>query len=358
MRIREATLADNSDLTAFVANSPLSAGTHFVLDRSPDFFRLLQLRGNSRTFIAESKHHGIAGIVTALWHDVRDEKRDVVRLGEIVDLRVAPWARGGGTTARLLHAAKDALIEAVVSWVVFLIGDRNTDAKHLISGRAGLPKFEPLTRFASIHYIAWRPPRRKHVGHAARAARPDEIDILNDLHDEMNITRRFVPQAAFDPADLSADQLSWIIPGANGKAAGGLVVWDGYEVRRVRIIRYQKRDTPLRICVSLASRLGLANRLPNRGEVLRIWASRFIGLREPNRGAIRSLVDLSLRAATDAGAHVVQLNLPETDPLLKLLPRYPRSIYWSTLYGRPVNGNDRSFKHTGSDVFHADVALV
>ena len=357
MKIREATLNDNSDLTEFVAHSPMSAGTHFVLDRAPDFFRLLQLRGDSRTFIAEAKHHGIAGIVTALWHDVRDREGNV-RLGEIVDLRVAPWARGGGTAARLLHAAKDALAEARVSWVVCLIGDRNTDAVRLVSGGAGLPNLESLTRFASIHYVAWRPPRRKNQGHAARAARPDERDILDDLRDEMNVTRRFVPHALLDPTDRSTDQTSWIIPGSNGTAAGALIVWDGHEVRRVRIVRYEREDTLLRIGVSLASRLGLANRLPNEGDVLRIWASRFIGLREPNRGAIRSLVDLSLRAATDAGAHVVQLNLPESDPLLRLLPRYPRSIYWSTLYGRPFIGNDRPFKRRGSDVFHADVALV
>lgn len=354
MKIREATLDDNLDLIEFLANSPISAGTHFILDRTPDFFRLLRLRGNSRTFIAETKHQGIAGIVTALWHDVRDGERNV-RLGEIVDLRVAPWARGGRTAARLLHATKDAFVEALVSWVVCLIGDRNTAASSLVSGGAGLPNFEPLTRFASIHYIAWRPPRRKNEGNAARPARPDETDVLDDLHDGMNVTRRFVPHARFDPA---MDHTSWIIPEAEGKAAGGLIVWDGHEVRRVRIIRYQREDVLLRICVSLASRLGLANRLPNEGEVLRIWASRFIGLREPNRGAIRSLIDLSLRTATDAGAHVVQLNFPVTDPLLRLLPRYPRSIYWSTLYGRPLNDNDRPFKHTGCDVFHADVALA
>src|SRR6185437_4977109 len=69
--VREATPEDGRALIDFLRMTPLSAGTEFVLDRSPDFSALLRLRGTSRTFLAVS-HERLAGTVTALWHDARD----------------------------------------------------------------------------------------------------------------------------------------------------------------------------------------------------------------------------------------------------------------------------------------------
>src|SRR6185437_8041075 len=112
--VREATPEDGRALIDFLRMTPLSAGTEFVLDRSPDFSALLRLRGTSRTFLAVS-HERLAGTVTALWHDARDG-RGRVRVGEVVDLRVAEWARGSRAVARLLGAARDAFAEAGVDW--------------------------------------------------------------------------------------------------------------------------------------------------------------------------------------------------------------------------------------------------
>ena len=112
----------------------------------------------------------------------------------------------------------------------------------------------------------------------------------------------------------------------------------------------------------LAQACGLANALPPPGDALRVWASRWLGVREGRLDAARALVRAALHAAVAKHIHVVQVNLPEDDPLLHALPPYPRSTYWSTLYGCPLEGGARAQPATSSRAghgpYHVDLALV
>lgn len=364
MRIREATAGDGPALIDFFRATPLDAGVEFVLDRSPDFYALLRLRGTARTFLAVAGER-LAGSVTALWHDARDGSGEV-RVGEIVDLRVAEWAHGSRAVALLLGATRDAFAEAGAQWAVCVIGERNRAAVPLTSGRIGLPALEPLARYASVHFVVCRAPSASARPPAGRltvweAGAGDGADVER-LVGEMAARRRFAPLEPFRWPEPTGTHRAWIARDGTGSPIGGLILWDGSAVRRIRVMRYRGLDRVLQLGTRLAQACGLANALPPPGDALRVWASRWLGVREGRLDAARALVRAALRAAVAKHIHVVQVNLPEDDPLLHALPPYPRSTYWSTLYGCPLEGGARAQPATSSRAghgpYHVDLALV
>lgn len=355
IRIREARADEGPLLADLFLRNPLRADTEFILDRSPDFFALLRARGAFRTFVAEAGGR-LVGTATALWRDGRDGAA-IVRVGEIADLRVVRAARGGRAAALLLSAVRDTLEAAGVAWVVCLIGEGNRNALGLVSGGAGLPALEPLGRHASVHYVVIRvriAPRPS--GITVRAVGPDDADALRAFLEATTHGERLAPLHQVAWPDPTAAHRAWIARGARGEALGALVVWDGNALRRIRIARYRLADLPLRLGVGVAAAVGAAVPLPHEGGVLRMWASRAMAVRDAQRGVAGELIRVALTDAAAAGINVVQINVPERDRLLGVLPMLPRSTYWSTLYGRCLKGSGPVAKP--AERFHADLALV
>jgi hypothetical protein len=361
MQIRTATNFDSPQLARFLLDNPMAVGTDFALDRTPDFNALLRLRGNFRTLCAYSGDH-LAGTVTALW-DERSDHGKSVRVGEIIDLRVAAPFRGGRTTSLLLRAAQRALEEAGVQWVFCLIGDQNQAARVLVRGRAGIPALQPLTRYVSVHYLALRvnflSPRR---GLRLRAAEDTSLadadaDAEAIAHGFAQIAegRRLATQSRPFWPDPTGRHRAWLVHAPGGGVVGGLVIWDGFDVRRFRVMRYSGLDRLMKLLTVPAARLGLAVALPEPGGALRLWASRAFWAESGRPDIVRAMVAAALDAAVKQGVHIVQLNLPQGDPLIDQLPSYPRSSYWSTLYGIRRDGGPVD---SASGPFHAELALV
>jgi hypothetical protein len=353
--LREATAADWPQIADFFLATPLQSGTSFVLDRRPDFGALPALRGQFRTFMVFQRQR-LVGTATALWHVARDGL-DSTTLGEIIDLRVAPCARGGRAVSQLLHAVHAVFLAERVDWIVCLIGKQNRAAIPMVVGRAGLPRLELLEDFASVHFIAGRIPRLLAArGVTVRAAKPSDASLLIGLCAESCATRRFAPSESLEWPHPTGRYRAWLAFDPDGTPCGALLLWDGEPVRRLRIARYSAADLPLRIAVGVAARLGIANPLPAPNEVFGLWASSAVAVRHDDGRTLHALLDAALAAAVAAGQNALQINLSARDPLLRRLPPYPRSTYWSSLYG--YQRDPGSIANHPSKRHHADLARV
>lgn len=356
MRIVEADASDGPRLCAFFLDNPVGVGTDFVLDRSPDFNALLRLRGRFRTFCA-CEGERLVGVATALW-DERKERDSTVLVGEFADLRVAATARGGRAARQLLAAVVRAFDEAGVEWMCAVIGDDNRAARSLVEGKAGLPRIAPLTPYVSVHIVALRTPLRRKGHVTIRTATEADTDVIGDAVRRLHGPLRLAPAVPFDWPDPTGRHRAWIAAGANGEPIGGLVVWDGDDVRRVRVVRYAGADRLLRLFTQVLSRLRLVASLPPPGGALSMWASRALWNDEGSPAVTRALIAESLRTAAASGVHVVQLNLPAGDALLGQLPAYPRSTFRSTLFGARRDGVTTDADGSDPSGFYADLSMV
>ena len=354
MIVREATAVDWPEVADFFLTTPLEAGTAFVLDRRPDFGALPGLRGEFRTFLVFQGKR-LAGTVTALWHAGRDGAHSI-KVGELIDFRVASWARGGRASIHLLRAVNAVFAAERVDWIVCLIGKQNQAAIPLVAKRAGLPRLAPLEDFASVHFMAWRvPPILGSAGIKVRVAEASDAALVIKLCGSALDSERFAPVEPIEWPDPSGRHRAWIAVDPDGSPCGVLLLWDGELARRIRIVRYRTADLPVRMIAGIAARCGLAVPLPPPGGVLGIWASRVVVIRRGGGDTLRALLGAALSAAAAAGRNVVQLNLHRNDPLLDELPPYPRSTYWSTLFGAPCRASPVPLKPF-TERHHADLA--
>jgi hypothetical protein len=353
--LREATAADWPQIADFFLATPVQSGTSFVLDRRPDFGALPALRGQFRTFMV-FRRQILVGTATALWHVARDGT-NTTTVGEVTDLRIAPCARGGRAVSHLLHAVYEVFLAQRVDWIVCLIGKNNLAAMPTVEGRVGLPRLEFLEDFASVHFIAGKIPRLLAAsGVTVRAAEASDAVLLRKLCAESCASKRFAPDEALEWPHPTGRYRAWLAFKPDGAPCGALVIWDGEPVRRLRILQYRAADLPLRVAVGLASRWKMVNSLPAPNEVLGLWASSVVAVPPDDSRTLRALVDAALAAAVSAGQNVLQLNLSAQDPLLRRLPPYPRSTYWSSLYGYARDAGP-IFRHPRTR-HHADLARV
>jgi hypothetical protein len=335
--VHEAAASDWPALAEFLLATPLEAGAAFVLDRRPDFGALPRLRGEFRSIVAR-RDGVITGMVTVLWHPALDGA-DMLLVGEIIDLRVAPWARHGSTTIRLLRAAHATLLEQRVDWITCLIGRQNQAAISLLGRRVGLPMLAPLDEVASVHFMAWRAPlARGNTRVQVRKACASDAPLLREFCAAAYASERLAPVEALAWPDPGERHRAWIAFDSCNRPSGALLLWDPEPVRRIRVLRYRSTDLPVRLLAGVLARFGRAAPLPAPGDVLGVWASRMVSIRHGGAATLRCLLDAALGAAAEAGRNVVQLNLHADDPLLRMLPPYPRATYWSTLYGAPCRG--------------------
>lgn len=354
MRIREAGPADGPMLVAFFRETPIAAGTTFAFDRGPDFFALLRAQGEHRTLMMHD-HGRLVGTATVLWHDARDRER-VVRVGEVRDLRLAPAHRGGRSAWRLLAAVHDVLRELAVDAVVSLVSDANRDAIPLASGRVGLLRLPPTTRYLSAHYLGWRAPQAWRAPWRVTPATDGDGEALMKLFEPERRALRFDSVDGPIWPDPSGRSRAWLARDRRDRPVGALLLWDGEAVRRIRVTHYAWREWPLRLLSHAAGLMGVMVPLPPPGGVLRTWASRGFAVESHDPRLVRALLGAALGAAARSGRHVVQLNLRASDPLIPLLPSWPRSLHHSTVYAGPLHADPRSPSPTG-DV-HADIALA
>ena len=356
MIVREATAEDWPAVYALFLEAPLSSGTTFVLDRRPDFGALPASRGRFRTLLAFEGPR-LAGTATALWRPGRDGAGSVT-VGELIDLRVAPWARGGRAALALLRAVHETFRAAQVEWVLCLIGRDNAATVPLVAQRAGLPRLEPLEDYASVHFIAARLPAwPTRSGIRVRPAGAADAALLEALEGDAHGDERFAPPEPLLWPDPTRQHRAWLAFGADGAACGGLVAWDSEPLRRLRILRYRAQDLPLRIAARVAAVLGIANPLPAPAAAFGLWATRTVEVRSAQRGTFRALVRAALGAAAAAGQSALQVNLRARDPLLGHLPALPRSVFRSTLYGGRCDGGPLPPAAAGAR-YYADIARV
>jgi hypothetical protein len=354
--VREATTSDWPAVTQFFLSTPLESGAVFILDRRPDFGALPTLRGAFRTFLAFEGDR-LAGTVTALCRHARVRDHPVI-VGEVIDFRVAAWARGGRAAFLLLRAARDAFDAYGVDWITCLIGDHNLTTLPLIARRAGFPALQVLARFASVHFISWRVPAfTERNGLTMRLATVEDAATVAELSAETLGQELLTPRESIGWPDPTGQHRAWIASAPDGTPSGMLLVWDGDSARRFRILRYRTADLPLRCGMRVGALAGIASSLPSPGGVLGMWASRVATIRRGGSVTLRALLRSALRDATAEGRSVVQLNLNALDPLLRELPKYPKSTFRSTLYGCCCRG-DAPAGSSQTTRYYADLARV
>ena len=145
MEIRQADEADNEGLLNLTRMTPMAGTISLRIDREPDFFALLRLRGKSKVFVAVRGRQIIGCVSVALRTAyVSGLPETVAYLG---DMKVHPDFSRRLVAGRLLKALEADMRLSKIDLGFCVAADGNHRVMPLFDGRLGMPRWIPVGRF-------------------------------------------------------------------------------------------------------------------------------------------------------------------------------------------------------------------
>jgi predicted N-acetyltransferase YhbS len=195
IEIREANEADNEGLLALTRATPMAGTIALRIDRDPDFFALLRMRGESIVYVAVRGREVIGCISAALRTAYISGVPEMVAY--VGDMKVHPRFSGSRIALRLIQALETYLRSAGIDLCFSVVADGNQRAMPLFEGRLGIPPWVRLGRFLVEGLVPspWKGGSKRYsLERAQSAALPAIVKLLDDFHR----SRQFAPRLAED----------------------------------------------------------------------------------------------------------------------------------------------------------------
>ena len=193
--IREADEADNEGLLSLTRITPMDGAISLRIDREPDFFALLRLRGKSKVFVAARGRQIIGCISVALRTAYISGVPETIAY--IGDMKVHPSFTGSRVAARLIKALEADMRVAGIDTGFCVAADGNHRVMPLLEGRLGMPRWVPLGRFL-VSGLVPSPFKRYTKRYLIGAAEPADLPAIATLLDRFHRSRQFAPQLQED----------------------------------------------------------------------------------------------------------------------------------------------------------------
>lgn len=338
-RIRLAAAEDNPGLLALTKATPMPGAIGLRIDRDPDFFRLLSLRGEGRVLVEESEGE-IRGCISISRRPVwaAGSRRTLWYVG---DLKVHPRHRKPGVGARLALAALEHLRDRGADLLTCVVAEGNHQALPFLEGRLELPAFRSLGRLR-VH-LTFSAPGSPSPRYRVLEARPADARELEALFSETMRQYELAPvlleeewrrAMALDP-DVCL--VLKVLKEGEIRAAGWLfdVAWAKRHVVTSLPLGISALAGPLRPL----GRLSPAFRIPRAGEAVSLLCLRHLAVKQGDQGALAALIREARRRAYRRDVPFLIYGVHQRDPLRSVFRRIPHLTMGSELFLASLRGD-------------------
>lgn len=329
--IREASVDDNEALLALTAATPMLGAVSLRIDRGPDFFGLLKLRGKAKVLVATHRGRVIGCISAAV--RLAFVGGTPQPIGYIGDVKVHPSFAGSRIVLRLISALREDPIRRDVDLFFAVIAGGNRHALSLMEGRLGTPRWRPIGSFR-VYELLPSPFLRRSWPYDIGEARSYEHESLANLVNDVNRAYQFGPVVAAPPLtdgalDVNKPFAKTLVARLAGRVVACAAIADMAHVKNNVIV-----DLPLSLRASLVAltplRLLLPRfRVPSIGRPLRMLYLRHPAHAEGHESALRLLIQRACYEAYRGSYSFAVLALHERDPLAVLVRGLPKFVFVS-----------------------------
>jgi predicted N-acetyltransferase YhbS len=354
VEIREANEADNQALLGLTRATPMEGTISLRIDRDPDFFALLRLRGAGRVFVA-ARGREVVGCISAALRSVYvgGVPETIAYVG---DMKVHPKFSGSRIALRLIQALETGLRFAGIDVCFSVMAEGNRRARPLFEGRLGIPRWTPLGRFL-VDELLPTPFHRRSEPYWIEIAQPADLPAIAALLDRFHRSRQFAPQL---PENEIAGTLA---------AGGTFVARDGKQVvatLTVSDMAPMKRNVLLNAPALLKGSLAVLRfataplpgfTVPAIGDTLRLLSVRHAACDNGHQAALAGLLHRARAEAFRRRFTCLAIGLHQSDPLRSLVRGIPKFTFTSLAFATSLGGAGRLQKLAEGIPFE-DYALV
>jgi len=343
IEIREADEADNEELLALTRMTPMAGAISLRIDREPDFFALLRLRGRSKVFVAARGRQIIGCISVALRSAyITGVSETIAYIG---DMKVHPSFSGSPVALRLIKTLQADMRLAGIDVGFCVAADGNHRVMPFFEGRLCTPRWISLGRFL-VNGLVPSPFKGSPKRYLIEAAQATDMPAIASLLDRFHRARQFAPQLQEEEIvqTFSANReepFPKTFVARDGQCiVATLTLCDTGPVKRNVLLN---APAPLKGALALL-RVAAAPfpgfQVPRMGQALRLLSARYAACEDGHLAALEALLVLAREEAFRYRFTFLMLGLHERDPLRSLVRGIPRftfsSLGFATSLGDPV----------------------
>jgi predicted N-acetyltransferase YhbS len=360
VEIRQASEADNDELIALTRMTPMDGAISLRIDREPDFFALLRLRGKSKVFVAVRGPQVIGCISAALRTAYISGVPETIAY--IGDMKVHPSFSGSLVAVRLIRALEADLRLNGIDLCFCVAADGNHRVMPLFEGRLGMPRWVRLGRFL-VNGLVPSPFTSHSKYYSIDAAQAADMPAITTLLDRFHRTRQFAPQLAEDEIAQTLSNSPeepfprTFVARRGHRVVATLTLCDTAPVKRNVLLN---APVPLKAALALLRVVAApfpGFRVPRMGQALRLLTSRYAACQDGHHPALEALLSLARAEAFRHGFSFLMLGLHESDPLRSLVRGIPRFTFSSLALATSL-GHPSGIENRVAGIPFEDYALV
>jgi GNAT superfamily N-acetyltransferase len=347
--IREGTYSDNEELVNLTSLTPMKGNISLRIDRNPDFFRLLELRGPSFVIVAESDHQLIGSYSASAVNVFISGQPETVYY--LADFKVHPDYRNLKIAVRLAKAMLQKLDDINADLLFCTAAFGNADVMPFLKGRASLPLATEVGMFRVMQIIPT--PIRKRSNKYLLAEEPiisSTVSFFNDfmknyqlapVHSESSFENNLILTASFKSELVAA-----------------IALFDTASAKQNVVIRLPFILKSIVAFTNIINTVYPLLRLPETNKAVKILYIKEFGCKPGHDKALKLLIAKARNLAYEKKYTFLSIGIHQKDPLSKVFSRYPKFIFKSMGFLASLKGNNEKINNIIRGIPFEDYSLV
>ncbi len=349
VQYRLASEADNPQLIALTAASGMAGDIALRIDRYPDFFRLLDMRGESRVFVAEDNGIIIGSICTSRQAVYVDGV--IYPVQYIGDFKVLKTYRNKGVGRELSNLLAAYFLENGVDLAMLNVAKGNTKPLSFFKNRPGIPDFDPIGRF-TIHQF---PGLKKRVTHPIYSIKqepvsPALIDFYNQHYSRYQLGTVI--------SDTTLRDTEHYVIRQHGQMTAAMCLTDTMHAKQNVITQVPWYLAMLLTTLNRLQKVLGCSPMPVKGQPVRMKYIKFLAIENQDPALVQLLVRHAQNRVFDSGYSFAAMGLHEKDPLQQGIAGMFKLTFYSAAMLLSMHNNRALIAQVKQGVPFEDYSLV
>ncbi len=303
---RLATKEDNQQLIGLTASTGMMGETALRIDRKPDFFSLLAMRGETKVFVAVDNGTIIGSLCVTLQQVYVGGQ--ILPLQYIGDFKVAAAYRNKGIGLQLCNNMADYVIAVGADLAFLNVSKGNTRPISFFKNRRGIPDFENIGIF-NIHQF---------IGKKKKAFDPqykiEPAPVTDELISFLNVQySKYELGSVITKEKLEGTDI--FITRQDNNISAAMCVIDTMHVKQNVVMKLSWNMTWLLKVINVFSNISGISKMPLLNEPVRMLYIKYLAVNNHEKQLVKLLIDHARNMVYEKSYSFVSIGLHEKDPL-------------------------------------------
>lgn len=349
IQYRLATEADSQQLIALTSTAAMEGETALRIDRKPDFFELLKMRGNTKVFIAEDGNSIIGSLCVSLQEVFVGGQ--ILPLQYIGDFKVLKAYRNKGIGLQLCNNMADYLMSVGADLAFLNISKGNTKPLSFFKNRPKVPDFECIGLFNIHQFIGKKISVGNHDYEISETPATDELIKFLNLHYSKYELGSVITM------DKLKGAINYIIHNGNGiKAAMCLIDTMPVKQNVVTALTF-KMKWILKVANTVSGIMDIS-KMPVLNQPVKMMYVKYLAVENGNKGMVKWLINHARNIVYDLGYSFVSIGLHSNDPMNKCFSGLLKLTFNSVGMLISIKNNQALINQVKNGVPFEDYSLV